>query len=380
MEPYIFEAEDISVKIGQHEIISQCSLSARAGEFIGIIGPNGSGKSTFLKAVRNLVKRETGAVRFFSREESSMGEKEIARICAFMPQEFHVPFGYTCREIVMAARYPYLKWWQKENRRDKEKVERAMQFTGVLHLADKPIQVVSGGEKQRVLLAKILAQETPVIFLDEPTAALDLLYQEEIFRLCRHLASQGRTVVMICHDLTMAAKWCSRLVLLSRGRIRCEGSPQSVLTEKNLKDFFGLDSIVYTDRVSGDLSIYTYLPKEKPESADSILVLGYGLETCTLIRLLYTSGFRFSCGYLPPFSLAREAASDFHIPFLQSPAETASVLDSHSLILAYGLSSEEENFLKGKKVTAKIYSDLILVNSLPTPFSSVAKAIEEGTL
>lgn len=312
MGNYILDAEDISVSIGKRTILDHCFLKAGRGEFIGIIGPNGAGKSTFLKAVRGLIPRASGSVSFNGQPEKNLSEKDIARTIAFMQQDFRISFGYTCREIVLSARYPYLKWWQKEGPHDREVAEKWMNYTGVSHLADKPIQAVSGGEKQRVILAKVLAQETPLLFLDEPTAALDLLYQEQIFRLCRHLSDHGKTIIMICHDLMMAAQWCSRLLLLSQSHFIADGKPEDVLTEDNILKAFQLDALVYRDTITDRLSLYTYQRKE--DNGKTILLLGSSIFSITVMRHLFLSGYRICWGPLLEESLAAEAARDFHIP------------------------------------------------------------------
>ncbi len=324
MEKNILEIENISYAIDGRTILGGCSLSAHPGEFIGFLGPNGAGKSTFLKCVRGLLTPTGGNVRLFGRDTKELSDKEIARGIAFMQQDFHLSFGYTGREIVLSARYPYLKWWQKENQNDMAIAEKWMAYTGTTAFADKPIQALSGGEKQRIMLAKVLAQETPILFLDEPTAALDLLYQEEIFRLCRELAGSGKTILMICHDLMMAAKWCTRLVILSDSHFIADGRPGDVLTEDNLKKAFHLDALVYRDPITNQPTLYTYRKRETEH--EPILLLGTEKETVTLMRCLFLAGYRPRCGYLPKGTLARKAAETYHLPF----AETETAADTFS--------------------------------------------------
>ncbi len=316
MKPLLLDAQHISVIIGNRTILQDCSLQARPGEFIGIIGPNGAGKSTFLKAIRKLIPRNGGTVSLNGVSEDHLSEKDIARTIAFMQQDFHISFGYTCKEIVLSARYPYLKWWQKENKKDKAIAEKWMAYTGTDAFAEKPIQALSGGEKQRVMLAKVLAQETPLLFLDEPTAALDLLYQEEIFRLCKELSEQGKTIVMICHDLMMAAQWCSRLVMISDHHFLADGRPEEVLTEAHLKEAFRLDALIYKDPITDELTLYSYQRKERNHK--SILLLAHDTKAITLMRHLFLAGYDVQWGYLPENTLAREAAKAFHIPFLET--------------------------------------------------------------
>ncbi len=334
MEPILLDAQHISVTIGHRTILKDCSLEARAGEFIGILGPNGAGKSTFLKALRQLIPRSGGTVSLKGVREEDLSEKDIARTIAFMQQDFHISFGYTCKEIVLSARYPYLKWWQKENQNDKAIADKWMAYTGTSAFAEKPIQSLSGGEKQRVMLAKVLAQETPILFLDEPTAALDLLYQEEIFRLCKALSKQGKTIIMICHDLMMAAEWCSRLILVSDHHFLADGKPEDVLTEQHLKEAFHLDSFVYQDPITDRLSLYSY--QRQPARHASVLLLGHEPMAITLMRHLFLAGYDVQWGYLPENTLAREAARAFHIPFLsrEDPFHLAALLKKSAALIA----------------------------------------------
>ncbi len=316
MNSLLLDAQHISVTIGNRTILKDCSLQAKPGEFIGIIGPNGAGKSTFLKAIRKLIPRSGGTVSLNGVNEDQLSEKDIARTIAFMQQDFRISFGYTCKEIVLSARYPYLKWWEKENKKDKEIAEKWMTYTGTAAFAEKPIQALSGGEKQRVMLAKVLAQETPLLFLDEPTAALDLLYQEEIFRLCKELSQQGKTIIMICHDLMMAAQWCSRLVMISNHHFLADGKPENVLTESHLKKAFRLDAMIYKDPITDRLTLYSY--QRKKPNHKSILLLGHDTNAITIMRHLFLAGYDVHWGYLPENTLAREAAKAFHIPYLET--------------------------------------------------------------
>lgn len=350
----ILNAEGITVSFGQREILHHCSFTAGTGEFIGIIGPNGSGKSTLLKALRHLIPYG-GKVEIEGMDETRMKEKERARRIAYMQQNFHSPFAYTCREIVMSARYAYLSWWEREGRRDDTIVTKAMEYTGTLKLADASIEEISGGEKQRVLLARVLAQETPLIFLDEPTAALDLLYQEEIFHLCKRLAGQGKTILMICHDITMAARWCSRLIVLHDGTIARDGRPEEVITEETMKDVFRLPSIVYKNPVSGHLDLYIG-SHERKENMPELLILGEGEKSLALCRKLLRQGIPMSFGFLHEKSLARTVAKALHIPCVSTEKEETALLKNHERIAAYDADERTIALLNGLSGKT-IYSD-----------------------
>ncbi len=383
MEEMVMKAEHISVTAGEKKIVDDCSLRVQKGEFTGVIGPNGAGKSTLLKAIRGLTAKTTGDVELFGRSEEDMSEKEIARTLAFMQQDFFAAFGFKCIDIVLSARYPYLAWWQSEDKKDHEIAERCMDFMGVLGLADKVIQEVSGGERKRVLLAKVLAQESPLIFLDEPTASLDLMYQEEIFRCCATLAKQGKTIVMICHDLTMAARWCSRLVLMAGGKIMADGKPEDVLTEGNLHRAFGLDSVVYTDPVSGELNLYTYKKASCRPNGKKILVLGDGMEACELYRLLFTAGYDVSAGMPHEHSIAAAVAANLRIPFLTGgkQEELAEKIRRSDAVLCFGTSAcENELVHENAGSGTSVYADIPLSEGETISLDDMKKRIEERRL
>lgn len=294
-DKHILTMTEGCVTLGDKSILQSISLAAGSGEFIGIVGPNGAGKSTLLRALRGLIPLVSGAARVFGRPVREFGDKEIARQIAYMQQEVNVHFGFTALEVVLTGRYPYLNWWAGESDEDYCIARKYMAFTGVEALADRPVQQVSGGERQRILLAKVLAQETPVIFLDEPTANLDITYQEEVFRYCRTLAGQGKLVLLVAHDLKMAAKFCSRLILLAGGRVLADGAPAEVITEENLSEAYGLHSAVFTNKITGQLDIHTY------EGAAASLrpqlhIIGGGGSACGIFRLLRENSFSVTGG------------------------------------------------------------------------------------
>ena len=258
MSNTIIQAEDIKAGYnGQNPILDNISLSIGKGEFVGIIGKNGAGKSTLLKALRGFLPVWSGRVLLAGREIGAYQERELAKKIAYLQQQVELTFDYTARDIVMAGRYPYRKWWQQQSEEDKEITAACMKYTGVLEMADKPIRALSGGQRQRVLLAKVLAQQTPVLLLDEPAAGLDLMYQEELFRFCRSLCAAGRTVMLIAHELSLAARFCSRLLLIGQGGLIADGAPRKVMTEPLLSRAFLADIRVSVNPLTGHADIYT---------------------------------------------------------------------------------------------------------------------------
>ena len=307
------EASGVCVQLGGRDVVRNCSFMVGRGEFIGIIGPNGAGKSTLLRSLRNMEPLSAGSVRLFGREARELGDKQAARLVAYMQQEVNVGFGFTALELVLTGRYAHLTWWRNESAFDREIALKYMKFTGTVELADKPVNQVSGGEKQRILLAKVLVQETPLIFLDEPTASLDLAYQEEIFHHCRMICDEGKSVLLIAHDIKLAAKFCSRLILLSEGRIIADGVPEEVITAKNLEQAYGLHSAVFTNQVTGKLDIHTYGKPAAGKAAGTVHVIGGGGTTGSILRALHERGFHLGAGVLQSGDTDADVAAAFGV-------------------------------------------------------------------
>lgn len=262
IEPVI-EIEHLTLGYKNCRIINDINAQINAGEIIGIIGPNGAGKSTFLKTLRNLMPCLTGKVKFFGKDNTELSAKDFARIVAYLQQNTAPSFGYTAREIVLTGRYPYMKWWQEESDFDKQIADECMKYTGTLELAERPVNEVSGGQRQRILLAKVLAQQTPILFLDEPTTGLDVIYQEEIFRFAAELSKFGKTVLMVVHELNFAAKYCSRIFLIGNGQLLADGKPKEVFTEELLSRAYKTNVQVSYNPLNGNMEITTVQDDDK---------------------------------------------------------------------------------------------------------------------
>jgi len=259
----VLQLQGLTIGYEEKTIISDINAEVRTGELIGIIGRNGAGKSTLLKTIRGLLPAKAGQVLYFGKPLASYGEKELARRVAYLQQNVETGFGYTGLDIVLTGRYPYMKWWESEKDEDKELARDCMSYTGTLDLAERPVTEVSGGQKQRILLAKVLAQQTPVLFLDEPTTGLDMVYREEIFRFARELANMGKTILMVVHELDLAAAYCNRIFLLGEGKLLADGTPEQVFTETSLSRAYEADISVEQNPKNGRLEITT---KENPEA------------------------------------------------------------------------------------------------------------------
>lgn len=251
----VIDVKNLTIGYAHKTIVKDISFSVGEGELVGIIGANGAGKSTLLKTMRGILPKKNGDVFLYDKNVTEMTEKEFAWKVAYLQQHVEVPFDYTGKEIVIAGRYPYLKWWESENEEDKKIVSLCMQYTGVEEFAEKAVTQLSGGQWQRVLLAKVLAQKTPVLFLDEPTTGLDIVYQEEMFRFCKMLAEAGKTVLMVVHELSYAYKFCSRIILVGNEKIIADGKPEDVISEANLQEAYKVALKIVKHKENGSIEI-----------------------------------------------------------------------------------------------------------------------------
>ena len=238
-------------------ILSDVSFTVGEGEIVGLIGPNGAGKSTLLKTLRGILPMCSGTALLMGADIRTLDTRLFARRAAYLQQRVEMTFDYTARDIVLAGRYPYLSWWRQERAHDRAVAEACMAYTGVAELAEQPLHAMSGGQRQRVLLAKVLAQQTPVLFLDEPATGLDIIYQEEIFRFCRELCAAGKTVLLVAHELSLAARFCSRLLLIGHGKMLADGTPRDVLTDELLSQAYGAPVRVVENPLTHHAEVFT---------------------------------------------------------------------------------------------------------------------------
>ncbi|MDO4204016.1 MAG: ABC transporter ATP-binding protein [Selenomonadaceae bacterium] len=273
MNDYVIEADNLATGYPGHPVMEGLSFGVRPGELVGIIGPNGAGKSTLLKTLRGIIPPLKGSVRLMGRPITEQKEKEIALSAAYLQQQVNISFGYSVREIVMTGRYPYLKWWEKESDRDEAIVDACLAYTGVADLAEKSLTEISGGQRQRVLLAKVLAQQSPVMFLDEPATGLDIFYQEEIYRFARDLCRGGKTILMVVHEMNLAARFCSRLLMLGQSRLVADGPVSDVLREDILTAAFGTPIRVSINQQTGHHEVYSAAPENDSRRAALLSII-----------------------------------------------------------------------------------------------------------
>ena len=241
---------------GQGDAITDVCLSVDRSEFVGLIGPNGSGKSTVLKNIYRGLTPDRGSILLDGEDLMKMPFRKSALKLAVVGQENDVPFDFLVEEIVAMGRTPHKKLFDVDNAHDKQIVHHALEHLGMENMAKRSYLHLSGGEKQRVIIARAVAQESDFLILDEPTNHLDISYQMQIFDFIKRLKV---TVLSAIHDLNMAALYCDRIYVLKNGRIVLQGTPDDVLTPENIYDVYGVRSSVEKHPITGKLSI-TFLP------------------------------------------------------------------------------------------------------------------------
>lgn len=263
MTAALLQAEDVAFGYGTRRVLEGVSLTVRANECLGLVGPNGAGKTTLLRILLGLLRPERGSVTLCGDAVARLSRRQIAQRAALVPQDSSVEFPFTVREVVAMGRNPYLGRFRPEGPHDMDVVSRALAQTETEGLADRFADTLSGGERQRVLVARALAQETPLIFLDEPTASLDLVHQLEVLELVRGIVGAGRGAVAALHDLSLASRYCDRILILHGGRIVADGPPAEVVTEANLARYFRVRAQV---RPAGERGGLTVVPLEPIQS------------------------------------------------------------------------------------------------------------------
>lgn len=236
---------DLAFSFTKKPMLTDINLSFSEGEFVGLIGANGAGKSTLLQLLLGLINAKSGKVLLAGENINNIKRREIAKQLAFVPQSTELPFAFSVQQIVAMGRNPYLGAFELETASDKKIIKQAMQQTDITHLQHRLVNTLSGGEKQRVIIARALAQQAPTILLDEPIASLDICHQLQTLQLIQSLTRSGKTAISALHDLNLAARYCDRLILIAKQQngtttIISDGTPEQVLTHQNLNKHFSI--------------------------------------------------------------------------------------------------------------------------------------------
>lgn len=252
----------VSFSYNETPVLHHIDLVVEEGEMVALLGPNGSGKTTLIKLASGVLRPNKGEIYLSGSRLNRLKRREVAQQVAVVPQQFFTPFTFTLREVVLLGRTPFLKAFSDERSTDGQVVEQAMELVGIEELKDRYFNELSGGERQKAVLAMALAQEPKLLLLDEPTAHLDINHQVEIIELVRNLNRvDGLTVIGAMHDLNMAALYFDRLILLKDGRIFADGRPDEVLTEDTIREVFSA-SVQVTQHPSTHTPHIVVIPKE----------------------------------------------------------------------------------------------------------------------
>jgi iron complex transport system ATP-binding protein len=246
------ETKNLSLAYDRETIVKQLSLSITTGEITTLVGPNGCGKSTLLRGLARLLKPKTGEVLLDGKAIHTLPTKQLAKQLGILPQGPTAPEGLTVYELVAQGRYPHQGFFQQWSHEDEAATREAIAITNMVELAERPLDTLSGGQRQRAWIAMTLAQNTPILLLDEPTTFLDIGYQLEVMELIERLNRERQmTILLVLHDLNQAARYSQRMVVLQDGRVVADGAPGVVLTEGLLVDVFKVQANIVTDPDSG---------------------------------------------------------------------------------------------------------------------------------
>ena len=259
----------VTLAYGEHVVTRELDLEIEPGRITALVGPNGSGKSTVLRALARILRPRSGTVLLDGEALSGLPTREVSRRLAMLPQTPSAPDGITVRQLVAFGRFPYRRWFGVPHPGDAEVVERVLRSLQLQPLAERALDTLSGGQAQRAWLGMALAQDTPYLLLDEPTAALDLAHRLEVMDEVQRLDREfGKTIVMVLHDLNLAARFADTLVMLESGRVVASGPPETVLTRENLRTAYGVETSVLRDDETGSLVCVPYLA-DQPSSASN---------------------------------------------------------------------------------------------------------------
>ncbi|WP_170008789.1 ABC transporter ATP-binding protein [Bacillus fonticola] len=255
----IITTEELRIGYGDQTIVDNLSVSIPRGKITSIIGANGCGKSTLLKSMARILSPKSGTVFLDGKAVQKQSTRAIAKKMAVLPQSPEAPEGLTVRELVSYGRFPHQRGFGKLNDKDRDMIDWALSVTGMSEFADRPVDAMSGGQRQRVWIAMALAQETEVLILDEPTTYLDLCHQLEVLKLLEQLNGvEGRTILMVIHDINQAARFSDHIVALKQGAIVKEGTPEQVVTKDVLREVFDIHAEIVYEPKTGKPVCLTY--------------------------------------------------------------------------------------------------------------------------
>ena len=237
----IIEIQNLKYIINKSVLINNINMEIEKGDFVTLIGPNGAGKSTLLELITNMTIKTSGEIKIDDKNIEKYKRKELAKLMSYVPQITIIDYSFTVENVVLMGRIPYLNIFEQYSNSDYELTKKAMQMSNVYELKDRNINTLSGGELQRVLIARAINQQSEIIILDEPINNLDIKQQIEIMEILKQLNKSGITVICVLHDINVAYKYASKVVLINKGEIKQQGEKNTVITTENIKEIFGVN-------------------------------------------------------------------------------------------------------------------------------------------
>ncbi|NSW75709.1 MAG: ABC transporter ATP-binding protein [Candidatus Atribacteria bacterium] len=309
--------ENLGFRYDTVKVLRNVNFALEKGAFMGIIGPNGSGKSTLLYLLAGILPLQEGKVVLSGQDLRRYSRVEWARKVAIVFQEIPPRINLSCLEVVMMGRFPYLRKWRRESEDDERAVQWAMEVTHTWLFAERNFSELSGGEKQRVMIARALAQEPELLLLDEPTSHLDVLHQLEVMRILLHLREQGITILGVFHDVNAVAQFCHEILLLKRGSVLEFGPVERVMTREKITELLGVEFLESTHPVSlRPFFMPLEIRKKEPKGIQVHLICGGGQGVPFMKRLL-EEGFSLSVGIVNRLDSDEEFAIRCKIPVVQ---------------------------------------------------------------
>jgi iron complex transport system ATP-binding protein len=314
----VISVDDVVVELGGTRVLDGVSATVAEGSFVGLVGPNGAGKTTLLRTINGALTPMSGRVTVAGEEIHALSSRAASRLVATVPQKTTLSFDFSVRQAVEMGRTPHRSRFGSWRPDDADAVDRAMARTEIESLSERPVTAISGGERQRVLIARALAQSTPVVLLDEPTASLDINHQVRTLELVRDLVAEGKTAMAAIHDLNLAAHYCDRLVLLSNQSVIAAGPPEDVLTEARLRRAFDANAVVSRHPVTGSVYV-TALPDRTGTAVGRVHVVGGGGSAARLLYVLSAAGYTVTAGALNEGDTDTETARHLGIDVVTVP-------------------------------------------------------------
>jgi len=342
----ILSVKDLSFSYNRQRILDNISFTVKQGSFVSVLGPNGAGKSTLVNVLSKVLKDFQGTISVGGRDIGSMTSRELARMVAVVPQYATPSFSFSVEEMVMMGRYPYGSRFGGETRKDLKVVKEVMEKTRTGELAGKRFNQLSGGEKQRVIVAQALAQDSPILLLDEPTSHLDINFQIEFMNLFTRLnREEGKTVIGIFHDINLAIQNDSLIMLLKEGSIFGFGKAEEIINRQNLRSVFHSDVFVGKNPVTGKIYVspvfdpgYGIRSHEKDRGEKKSLkihIIGGGGAATPVLNLLHHHGYQISCGVINTFDSDLSTCQMLDIPYIVEAPFSPISLDSQNKNLGF---------------------------------------------